>query len=174
MAATEPVTELQQEYSSDGASPTKWADARAALDKAEVFWLSTVRPDGRPHVTPLLAVWLDDALHFCTGAHERKAMNLAENHHCILTTGCNSLGEGLDLVVEGDAARVTDDALLGRLAARYESKYGSDWHFDVRDGAFHHDAGSALVFEVSPSKAFGFAKGEYSQTRWRFEPERLM
>jgi hypothetical protein len=33
---------------------------------AEVHWLSTVRPDGRPHVAPLIAVWVDDALVFCT------------------------------------------------------------------------------------------------------------
>ena len=42
---------------------------------------------GRPHVTPLLAIWLDSALCFCTGASERKAKNLALNPHCIRTTG---------------------------------------------------------------------------------------
>jgi hypothetical protein len=41
------------------------------------FWLSTARPDGRPHVTPFIAVWLDEALWFCTGADELKAKNLA-------------------------------------------------------------------------------------------------
>lgn len=170
MAAKEPVTELLQQFSSEGATPTSWADACRVLDEAEVYWLSTVRPDGRPHVTPLLSVWLDDALFFCTGAGERKARNLAENAHCILTTGCNALNQGLDLVVEGKAVRVSDDARLRRLADTYESKYGSDWHFDVRDGAFHAEGGEALVFEVAPSKAFGFAKGEYSQTRWEFQP----
>jgi len=170
MAAKEPVTELQQQFSSEDATPTSWADACRVLDEAEVYWLSTVRPDGRPHVTPLLSVWLDDALFFCTGAGERKARNLAENAHCILTTGCNALIQGLDLVVEGKAVRVSDDARLRRLADTYESKYGSDWHFDVRDGAFHAEGGEALVFEVAPSKAFGFAKGEYSQTRWEFQP----
>jgi hypothetical protein len=132
-----------------------------------------VRPDGRPHVTPLIAVLLSDALYFCTGASERKAKNLAHNAHCILTTGCNALGEGLDLVVEGDARRVTDDATLRRVADAYESKYGSDWRFAVRDGAFHHRGGHqdvpVLVYELAPRKALGFGKGNvYSQTRWRF------
>jgi catechol 2,3-dioxygenase-like lactoylglutathione lyase family enzyme/uncharacterized pyridoxamine 5'-phosphate oxidase family protein len=140
------------------------------LDDAQVYWLSTVRPDGRPHVTPLLSIWLDDALYFCTGRDERKANNLIHNPHCTLTTGCNALNEGLDLVVEGYAARVTDDVKLRRIADAYESKYGSDWRFTVRDGAFHHEGGTALVFEVAPSTAFGFGKGQpYSQTRRRFQ-----
>lgn len=170
MPGTDPVTELDARFSAEDASPTPWKRAQAALEEAEVFWISTVRPDGRPHVTPLLAVWLDGALHFCTGADEQKARNLARNPRCSLTTGCNALGEGLDLVVEGEAANVTDAAMLERLAALYESKYGSDWRFDMRDGAFHHSGGSALVFAVAPVNAFGFGKGRdgFSQTRWRF------
>jgi general stress protein 26 len=173
MADKEPVTDLDPRYSSEGASPTAWATARERLEAAEVFWLSTVRPDGRPHVTPLLSIWLDGALHFCTGPEERKAKNLRSNRNCVLTTGSNALGEGLDVVVEGQARRVTDETRLSRLATAYESKYGSDWHFDVRDGAFHGEGGRALVYEVAPTTAFGFAKGAYSQTRWLFpEPPR--
>jgi uncharacterized pyridoxamine 5'-phosphate oxidase family protein len=178
MTGRPPVAELDARFSSDGAAATPWEQARQRLRDAEVSWLSTVRPDGRPHVTPLLTVWLDDALYFCTGPTERKARNLAHHPHCVLTTGCDLLGEGLDLVVEGAAARVRDDAKLVRIADAYLAKYGSDWRFDVRDGAFHHateslrgsDPGEALVYEVVPATVFGFAKGgEFSQTRWRFE-----
>jgi hypothetical protein len=172
MRQAEPTAELHPDYSSPQAAATSWAEATQQLEQAEVFWLSTVRPDGRPHVTPLLAVWLDGALYFCTGANERKAKNLAHNPHCILTTGRNALNEaGLDLVVEGDAARVTDDARLGRVAGLYEAKYGSGWHFDVDNGAFKGQEGNvALVFEVAPATAFGFGKGNiFSQTRWRFQ-----
>lgn len=160
---------MDARFSSDKATPTGWAEARDRLENAEVYWLSTVRPDGRPHVTRVLSVWLHEALYFCTGRSERKAENLAHNRHCILTTGCNALNEGLDLVVEGDAVKVGDDAKLLRVADAYESKYGSDWHLDVRDGAFFGGGGEALVYEVAPSRVFGFGKGEYSQTRWRFE-----
>jgi general stress protein 26 len=168
MAMQDPVAELQPQFSSAGAPPTPWAEARGHLERAEVFWLATVRPDGRPHVTPLIAVWLDGALYFCTGASERKAKNLARNAHCVITTGCNALNEGLDVVVEGDAARVSDAATLQRVAERYAAKY--DWHFAVRDGALHGDEGNiALVYAVPPATAFGFGKGEpFSQTRWRF------
>lgn len=168
MAANEPETKLDGRFSSPEASPTDWPEGRKRIEEAELFWLSTVRPNGRPHVTPLISVWLDGAAYFCTGASERKAKNLAQNPNCILTTGCNLLGEGLDVVIEGAAERVSDDDKLLRIADAYESKYGSEWHFDVHNGTFHGEGGEALVFEVAPATGFGFRKGEYSQTRWRF------
>jgi nitroimidazol reductase NimA-like FMN-containing flavoprotein (pyridoxamine 5'-phosphate oxidase superfamily) len=139
------------------------------LEQAEVYWLTTVRSDGCPHVTPLVAVWLEEALYFCTGPSERKAKNLAGNPHCVITTGCNSLAEGLDLVVEGDAVKVSDEAKLQRIADEYAAKYDPPFHFTVRDGVFYGEGGEALVYEVTPTTAFGFGKGQmFSQTRWRF------
>lgn len=170
MTGTEPVAELGAAFSSPDATPRPWAETRGLLEEAEVYWLSTVRPDGRPHVTPLIAVWVDDALYFCTGPDERKAQNLAHHPGCVLTTGCDTLNEGTDVVVEGTAVNVRDDRRLRRVAGAYVAKYGADWAFAARDGAFHHpQGGMAIVFEVAPSTIFSFAKGEpYSQTRYRF------
>ena len=166
----EPTTELDSQFSSEGASPVSWEQARELLQKAEVYWLSTVRPDGRPHVTSLVAVWLEDALYFCTGKTERKAKNLGQNAYCIITTGCNILSDGLDLVVEGKAARIIDESRLERVADSYASKYDSPFRFTVRDSVFlNSDGGEALVYEVVPVTVFGFGKGKtFSQTRWRF------
>jgi nitroimidazol reductase NimA-like FMN-containing flavoprotein (pyridoxamine 5'-phosphate oxidase superfamily) len=166
----EPVdSHLDPRYSDPDANPPQWPEAELLLAAAELFWISTVRPDGRPHVTPLPAVWADGALHFCTGPDERKARNLGANPHVTLTTGTNLWDTGYDLVVEGEAVRVTDDARLRELAARWEEKYGDFWHFEVRDGHFHHGPGAALVFAVAPRTVFGFGKGRpFSQTRWRF------
>ncbi|HEY3486145.1 MAG TPA: pyridoxamine 5'-phosphate oxidase family protein, partial [Ilumatobacteraceae bacterium] len=130
-----------------------------------------IRADGRPHVTPLIGVWRAAAWHFCTGPDEQKARNLAHDQRCLVTTGCNHLRDGLDLVIEGTAERVTVDEELERLAAAYVTKYGPDWLFDVRDGAFHHEMGEAHVFGIRPAVAFGFAKAPYSQTRWTFGAE---
>jgi nitroimidazol reductase NimA-like FMN-containing flavoprotein (pyridoxamine 5'-phosphate oxidase superfamily) len=166
-----PVTELDARFSSEDASPTPWKEARQRLVDAEVSWLSTVRPDGRPHVTTLLSVWLDDAGYFCTGPAEQKAKNLEMNRHCVLTTGCNEMRDGFDVVVEGDAVRVHDSAQLRRIADEYESKYGPEWRFEVRDDVFVQDEvpDGALVFRVAPATAFGFGRGKtYSQTRYRF------
>jgi hypothetical protein len=174
MRSQEPATELNSGFSSKGATPTAWAQARVDLEEAEVYWLSTVRPEGRPHVTTIVGVWLDGAFVFCTGPAERKAENLAHNPHCVVVTGRNGL-EGLDLVVEGRAGKVGDSAELRRIADTYESKYGP--HFTDPDGTWFGlgDAirsGEVLVFRVAPSTAFGFGKGQvFSQTRWRFERE---
>lgn len=168
MTDKEPMAGLEPHFSSDNATATPWAEARELLEKAEVYWISTVRPDGRPHVTPLVAVWLDGALYFSSGPDERKSKNLAHNPHCVITTGCNVLG-GLDLVVEGDAAVVGEEATLRRVADRYASKYGPPFQFTVRNGAFYGEGGTALVYQLTPVKAFGFGKGEpFSQTRWSF------
>ncbi len=166
--ATTPTTTIDARYGDPGAPATAWARARELLERAELYWLSTVRPDGRPHVTPLIGVWADDAFHFCTGADERKARNLDAHPHVVVTTGCNRWAEGLDVVVEGEAGRVRDHAALVRLAAAWEAKYGAEWHFDVGDGGFVAEHGEALVFRVAPMTAFGFGKDPHSQTRWTF------
>jgi general stress protein 26 len=170
MAENEPLAELEPQFSSDDATATPWAESREILATAKVYWLSTVRPDGRPHVTPIAAIWLDDALCFTTGQTERKAKNLAQNTHCVVTTGCNVL-DGLDVVLEGDAARVTDEARLQRLADEYVAKYDQLFRFTVRDGSFYVEGSESevLVYELAPTTAFGFGKGDsFSQTRWRF------
>lgn len=163
------TTELDERFSSPGISPTPWESARDALDSAETSWISTVRPDGRPHVTPLMTVVIDDAVYFCTGPTEQKARNLESNTNVALTTGASSMTEGLDVVVEGDAVRVTDVPTLTAAADRYRSKYG--WTFEARDEALHSDdGGEAYLFRVDARKGFGFGKGEdrFSQTRYRF------
>src|SRR3954465_11358177 len=132
----EPVTEQDVRFSDPTSSPTPWAEVRTVLQTAELFWISTVRSDGRPHVTPLPAVWDDDRLHFCTGPAEQKAVNLERNPHVALPTGSNRWKEGLALVVEGVAVRVTDGPRLRTLADLWRRKYDGDWDFTVDGGAF--------------------------------------
>ena len=103
---TQPVTELDARFSDPAAVAADWDQTRRALEDAELFWIATVRADGRPHVTPLVAIWLDDAIHFATGFGEQKAVNLRTNQNVILTTGCNEWERGLDVVVEGEAVQV--------------------------------------------------------------------
>jgi hypothetical protein len=113
-------------------------------------------------------VWFDGAVHFTTGADEQKAVNLRGNPHVVLTTGCNSWDDGLDVMVEGDAVRVTGDDELTRLADAWTRKWDGRWRFEARDGAFHHEVGSALVFAVAPTKVLAFGKGTFTHTRHTF------
>ena len=75
----DPTPEQDARFGEPNAPPTSWADALHVLKTAELFWISTVRSDGRPHVTPLPAVWFEEQLHFCTGPDEQKAVNIAGN-----------------------------------------------------------------------------------------------
>jgi len=166
---TEPGTTLDPRFSEPGATAAGWAQARQVLEEAQLSWVCTVRADGRPHLTPLVAVWLDGALYFSTGAGEQKAVNLRANPHVLLLTGCDRWEDGLDVVAEGDAVQVTDEALLTRLAGEWARKWDGQWRFEVRDGAFSHPGGGAAqVFEVRPAKVLAFAKGRFGQTRYRF------
>ncbi len=166
---TTPATEIDARYSDPGTVATSWEDTLAAIEAAELFWICTVRADGRPHVTPLVAVWLDGAIHFCTGAEEQKHVNLTANPHVILMTGRNGWNEGMDVVIEGDVVRVTDDAVLGRLAELWTTKWDGRWQFGAHSGAFHHPGGGqALVYAVPPAKILVFTKGEFSHTNHRF------
>ena len=169
MLNTEPTVELDERFSEPGVSAPAWAEIAKMLTESEMFWLSTTRSDGRPHVAPLPAIWLDGTLYFCTGPHEQKSRNLASNPHCVLTAGNNQLRSGLDVVVEGTAARVDDSARLRRLAALWKSKL--DWDFEATESGFRDPAERVevvLVFGLAPAKVLAFAKGPYSQTRYRF------
>lgn len=134
-----------------------WSEARQRLTDGATFWLATLRPDGGPHLMPVLGVWVHDELHFVANEHSRKARNLSVDARCVLGLG----SEGVDLVVEGIAHRVDDAARLQDVADAYRSKYG--WHVTVRNGAFHGAEGAPtagpppyVVFGVTATRAFAF------------------
>jgi general stress protein 26 len=165
---TAPKSKFDSRFSDPDSGATPWADVLDALEHAELFWLTTVRASGRPHVTPLIGVAHDGAMHFCTGLREQKAHNLERNAQVALTTGNNTWDKGLDVVVEGAAVRVSDNDALQRIADAYEAKYGSVWHFDVGDGVFGEGELAAAVFRIEPSKVLAFAKEPHGQTAYRF------
>jgi general stress protein 26 len=164
----EPAAKLDTRFSDPGSSATAWIETRRLLEDAQLFWITTVRADGGPHVSPLVAVWLDDTLYFSTGGTEQKALNLRSNPNVVLTTGCHSWDHGVDVVVEGPAVQVSDDTLLGRLTAEWSAKWDGRWRYETHDGLFHHPGGAdALVYAVHPNKVIAFGKGTFTHTTYR-------
>jgi PPOX class probable F420-dependent enzyme len=81
-------------------------------------WLATTNPDGSPHVTGVGALWADGCFWFETGQRTRKGRNLARDPRCALSVATQEF----DLVVEGDAAVVTDPATVADMAARWAAE----------------------------------------------------
>jgi len=168
---------IDPRYGDASATPPPWADIERLLTDAQLYWIITVRADGRPHAVPLVGVWHDGAFAFCTGVDEQKQRNLDANPRVAVTTGSTGAqgwDRGRDVVVEGTAVRVTDPDALQELADAWSAKYGEDWQFEVRGQEFvevSHSGGAteggARVYRVRPDKvlAFGDAHG---QTAYRF------
>ncbi len=152
--------------STDEATVKPWSQARACLESAPKAWLSTVRPDGRPHVMPILLVLVDDEPCFVTRPGSRKGKNLASNANCVIAVA----DETIDVVVEGNATRIGDEAGLRRMAAALKAKY--DWDFALRDGSAYEDSlpGSPEYgfYQITPTRAFGYGPDGMTATRWRF------
>lgn len=157
---------------SEAKQPIDWGQVSDTLSGAELYWLTTVRKDGRPHTTPLVGAWVDDGFVFCTGPEEQKAQNLTHSTAVTVTTGANTWNDGLDVVVEGNAERVTGRDVLTQLADTIREKYDGVWDFTPHDDGFGHsdDSGShiAHVFRVPAAKVLAFAKSPHGQTAFRF------
>jgi nitroimidazol reductase NimA-like FMN-containing flavoprotein (pyridoxamine 5'-phosphate oxidase superfamily) len=157
-----------------GSAPIPWSRPLAQLDAFESgpghsTWLSTTRPDGRPHLAGVGALWHAGRFYIVSSPDTRKSRNLADNPSCAISVSLSDL----DLVVEGTAARVTDQSTLERLVKRYNEQ---GWPAEVKDGAFTADfsAPSAgpppwYLYEITPTVAFGVATAEpHGAMRWRF------
>lgn len=157
-----------------GHPPIPWSRAKQQLEAAAGpelrHFLATVRPDGRPHLAGIGALWVDDRFYFVSGPGTRKSKNLAQRADCVISVNLPDL----DLVVEGTARKVTDRPTLERIAERYAAQ---GWPATVEGEAFTapYSAPSAGpppwdLYEFTPGTAFGVAGAEpHGATRWRFE-----
>jgi hypothetical protein len=133
------------------------------------FFVSTIRPDGRPHSAGVGALWVDDALYFVGGAGTRRSRNLAANPFCTVSVRLR----GVDLVLEGEAHQVTDAGTLKRVAETFRT---SGWPATVDgDGlTAPFTAPSAgpppwQLYRLTLRTAFGVASAEpHGATRWDF------
>jgi hypothetical protein len=176
ITVTETTGEIDPRYGDPSATPPTWTAIEQRLVDAQLYWIITVRADGRPHAVPLVGVWVDGVFAFCTGSQEQKTRNLDGNQHVAVSTGSTGAGgwdTGTELVVEGTATRVTESGDLQVLADAWGAKYGDDWRFRVQGQGFVEagDTGGssevAWVYRVVPAKVIAFGGG-HGQTAYRF------
>ena len=173
MIATHPADE--KNLAGYGLGPLKWDRVIESLDKTRnlgpedalgTFFVTTIRPDGRPHVMPVGIVWDDGKFYLVSGAGTQKSKNLAHDPHCVVSVSA----PGTDVVAEGEARIIRDEDELKRIATLF-----SDWGPQVRDGALWHEYSAPSagpppwdVYEIRPTTIYAVATAEpHGATRWR-------
>jgi PPOX class probable F420-dependent enzyme len=141
-----------------GLLPWSWALKR--LRDSHEYWLSTVWPDGRPHLMPVWAVWHDEALWFSSSAGARKIRNIRAGSAVSLATD-DALNP---VVIEGTARVMKDTASLRTFLKIMNDKYRTAYTIDFLDPARN------ATVRVRPRWAFGLVEGDFpgSPTRWEF------
>ncbi|HEY2310693.1 MAG TPA: pyridoxamine 5'-phosphate oxidase family protein [Gaiellaceae bacterium] len=133
----------------------EWGWATERLAGARNYWVSTTRPNGRPHAMPVWGVWLDDAFFFGSGRESAKSRNLAANPASVV-----HLESGDETVIlEGLAESVSDDDLLMRVLEVYGPKY------DLTP----HAAGEDPWFVVRPKRVYAWNERDYPDSATQFD-----
>jgi len=178
-AANAPETEEPLVEGQTGVMP--WATALDRLEHpapGQNHWLATVRPDGRPHLMPIIAFWIDGGFHFLAGEETQKGRNLAADDRCVIGTG-NLASPSLDIIVEGRARPVTDEATVSRLA---EAFGGEGWPLEARGSDIYGPHGPTAgpppyrIYRLETTKVIGLpgmhgmfdTDDWHKPTRWTF------
>jgi pyridoxamine 5'-phosphate oxidase-like protein len=172
MSESEPTAVTNLDRYGNQALP--WSRARDSLlagspSPAVTFFLGTVGPDGEPHAAGVGGLWQDGDLYFTSGPGMRKSRDLAANPACTISVRL----DGIDLVLEGTAARVTDRPTLEQVVASYRE---GGWPAQVAGDALTapFSAPSAgpppwYLYRFTPRAVTGVATVEpYGATRWTF------
>ncbi len=184
--ATERAPEREKSLAKGQTESTSWDFVRDRLANPEVprtSWLATTRGDGRPHLVPVNAFWIDGALHMVVGEGTQKARDLASDDRCVIGMTSTKL-PSIDIVVEGHARPITDDEEVQRVAAIL-IEHG--WPLEVKgDSVYGPNAPTAgpppyRIFRMVPSKVLGlpgmFGMEQFKPedlpkpTRWDFDAE---
>ena len=137
-----------------GRGMLSWDHVEERMAVARNYWVSTVRPDGRPHLSLVWGLWVDGAFYFGSGPQTRKVRNLSENPHVALHP------EGDDVVIlEGVAERINnpDPVLAEKVFAASTAKYGTGSR-DIEGS-----------YAVRPRVVFAWTDFPSTATRWVFD-----
>jgi Pyridoxamine 5'-phosphate oxidase len=133
-----------------------WSWAAERLERARNYWISTSRPDGRPHAMPVWGIWLDDAFFFGSGRESAKSRNLAANPAIVV-----HLESGDETVIlEGVAEPVLDDALERRV----DDVYGPKYDFNPESSGE-----TDPWFVVRPRRAYAWNERSYPASATQFD-----
>ncbi|HMA36196.1 MAG TPA: pyridoxamine 5'-phosphate oxidase family protein [Chloroflexia bacterium] len=141
-----------------------WATIEARLRAAFHYWLSTTRPDGRPHAVPIWGVWEQGAFYFYTEPQTQKARNLAAHPAAVVHL------ESADdvIIVEGPTSVVpeADEQWRQVEAALFDKYKDPDSGAGLRLSAAPRPP---VVYRLQPRHVRAWAHGNsFAQAHWHF------
>lgn len=139
----------------EGAGLLPWSFVEERATRSTNYWISSTRPDGRPHAAPVWGLWHAGAFYFSTGDLSRKGRNIAVNPAISM-----HLESGAEAVMlEGDAQEVKDKSVLKDLDKAYKVKYGMKMQ------------GPGVIYKLNTRRAFAWREHDFPQsaTRWVFK-----
>jgi hypothetical protein len=141
-----------------GTKPLAWNDVRKCFDKEKWYWVGTTRNEGRAHIRPVLAIWLNDKIYSTTSPNARKGRNLEQHNNCAIA----ARGKAMDIVVEGSTRWIDDTRILRRVVKAYKGKYGwpvtitEENMLDAPYGAPTAGPPPYRVYEITPKLVYAF------------------
>ena len=174
------MTITSQNLDGYGAPTIDWARVKDVLDSPltqapgtggpdrHTTWLTTINPDGSPHVMPVGVVQVSGVWYFTSGPGTRKSCNLVHDPRCVVSVATHPF----DIVIEGTAQRVMDAAELRSVAAAYAR---DGWPAEVEGDALtaEYSAPSAgpapwRLYRVQPSTVYALGTSEpFGATRFQ-------
>ena len=144
----------------EGTGLLDWRWAELQITDSRNYWIGTVWPDGRPHLTPVWAVWLDEAVWFSCGLRARKLRNLRATPYVTVSTQ----DPESPVVIDGLAEVIRDFPAISGFLNASTAKYGPMMDMDFLDPETN------ATVKVTPTSAFAIRHDDFagSPTRWIF------
>jgi hypothetical protein len=127
-------------------NPARWRTLEARLGRELTIWISTVRFDGRPHLTPVWYVWLEGRIYVAIGTETQKFINLRGNQAVAL-----ALPDTANVIILEGEAHAADRSTSDRVADYFYHKYEWDFRYD--------DASNWRLIEITPIKILTWGEG---------------
>lgn len=127
-------------------NPARWRAIEARLGRESTIWVATVRYDGRPHLTPVWFIWLDEKLYITIGRESQKYANLYGNQNIALSLP----DTGNVIIIEGEA-HVAQSSAIDTLGDYFYHKYEWDFRYD--------DSADWQLIEITPHKIMAWGDG---------------
>lgn len=149
-------------YVDNPTSEVSWDEVEKRLVASKHYWMCSVRPNGRPHVAPRWAVFLDGKIYYDGSPETRHARNLETNPN--ISVHLESGEEAI--ILDGICAPASppDPETARRLSVAYRAKYAE---LGYSPEPTQWDEGGLYVF--TPRQCIAWTKFFENPTKFAFD-----